>query len=115
LPISELVLHGVYGQKFWKIITFTETELAQIEYEELLAERKAKKHEKNTNFAREIVDRILDFADNITHFNHITDKKIPLKTISEWRELFALGASINEKSKEFSSILADREVEGLVS
>ena len=84
---------------------------AKAEYKMLQDQRLTEKKEKHKLFATGLVDQILDFALTVSQHNTITGKNIPIKSIREWRDLFARGEPMSGFSEQSSMMLTERDLE----
>ncbi|XP_021234980.1 sperm flagellar protein 2 isoform X4 [Numida meleagris] len=67
-------------------------------HEETAIERAQARYKKHYSVCWEVIDQIVDLSTKIGEYRVLTNNKVPLKLICDWKELFLNGKSIYEKA-----------------
>uniref|UniRef100_A0A669QDQ5 Sperm flagellar 2 n=1 Tax=Phasianus colchicus TaxID=9054 RepID=A0A669QDQ5_PHACC len=67
-------------------------------HEKIASERAQAHYKKHYNICWEVIDQIVDLSTKIGEYRVLTNNKVPLKLICDWKELFFNGKSIYEKA-----------------
>ncbi|XP_019465902.1 sperm flagellar protein 2 [Meleagris gallopavo] len=67
-------------------------------HEKIAIERAQTRYKKHYSICWEVIDQIVDLSTKIAEFRVLTNNKVPLKLICDWKELFFNGKSIYEKA-----------------
>ncbi|XP_072215653.1 sperm flagellar protein 2 [Excalfactoria chinensis] len=80
-------------------IDFEEQIAKEREHREKIAiERIQARYKKHYSVCWEVIDQIVDLSTKIGEYRELTNNKVPLKLICDWKELFFHGKSIYEKA-----------------
>ncbi|XP_040512458.1 sperm flagellar protein 2 isoform X5 [Gallus gallus] len=67
-------------------------------HEKIAIERAQARYKKHYSACWEVIDQIVDLSTKIGEYRVLTNNKVPLKLICDWKELFFNGNSIYEKA-----------------
>ncbi|XP_065595784.1 sperm flagellar protein 2 [Cyrtonyx montezumae] len=67
-------------------------------YEKMAVERAQARYKKHYSLCWDVIDQIVDLSTKLGEYRVLTNSKVPLKLISDWKELFFNGKSIYEKA-----------------
>ncbi|OXB79162.1 UNVERIFIED_CONTAM: hypothetical protein H355_006621 [Colinus virginianus] len=67
-------------------------------YEKMAVERAQARYKKHYSVCWDVIDQIVDLSTKLGEYRVLTNNKVPLKLISDWKELFFNGKPIYEKA-----------------